>query len=172
MFVTFCVGSYLFTLGCFLMTVPIINEASSHSFVCCIARDPAAELQMFCPPKLRLESHSHLWRVPIESQSLQSRATLSAALCGSCKVATIVCPNQSIGITSAAPDIMHEDRCFKRASFHQLESAAAPLLGIAWPVMQCSEMHETSVKLCRWLGFKPSSVAYWGGVIYTCGAVL
>lgn len=28
-YVTFCVGSYLFTLGCFLMTVPVINEASS-----------------------------------------------------------------------------------------------------------------------------------------------
>lgn len=46
-FVTFCVGSYLFTLGCFLMTVPVINEASSHSFLCCIASDPAAELRMF-----------------------------------------------------------------------------------------------------------------------------
>ena len=30
-YVTFCVGSYLFTLGCFLMTVPVANEASfSH----------------------------------------------------------------------------------------------------------------------------------------------
>ena len=30
-YVTFCVGSYLFTMGCFLMTVPVINEArSSH----------------------------------------------------------------------------------------------------------------------------------------------
>ena len=28
-YVTFCVGSYLFTMGCFLMTVPVINEASS-----------------------------------------------------------------------------------------------------------------------------------------------
>ena len=28
-YVTFCIGSYLFTLGCFLMTVPVINEASS-----------------------------------------------------------------------------------------------------------------------------------------------
>ena len=27
-YVTFCVGSYLFTLGCFLMTVPIINDVS------------------------------------------------------------------------------------------------------------------------------------------------
>ena len=42
-FVTFCVGSYLFTLGCFLMTVPVINEASSHSVLCCIASYPAAK---------------------------------------------------------------------------------------------------------------------------------
>ena len=28
-YVTFCIGSYLFTLGCFLMTVPVVNEASS-----------------------------------------------------------------------------------------------------------------------------------------------
>jgi len=28
-YVTFCVGSYLFTAACFLMTVLVINEASS-----------------------------------------------------------------------------------------------------------------------------------------------
>lgn len=31
-YVTFCVGSYLFTMGCFLMTVPVINEARSTHF--------------------------------------------------------------------------------------------------------------------------------------------
>ena len=45
-------------------------------------------------------------------------------------------------------------------------------LALHGPVMQCREMHKTFVKLCRWMGYKPLSIAYWGGVIYTCGAVL
>ena len=115
-YVTFCVGSYLFTLGCFLMTVPIINEVSLHAHHKCFHGKCAhhiSDLQASWPHVGNIVDDRQSCtagackRLKTDALAWQSRATQIAFFCGSSRVLTCECLHPSTGSLSVCKSMIY-----------------------------------------------------------------
>lgn len=179
-YVTFCVGSCLFTLGCFLMTVPVINEVSQASMritdATAVDANTMADLQASWQYRL-----CRLMTASLSCTALASSGGLTS-LHGSAGLyrsrPSVEAPERSPANASAQVQVVFHCARLMLAGCDAAQVTVASFDAAACCVAFASCVHTRPVLIphcfcrCRWLGFKPHSISYWGGVIYTFGAVL